>query len=358
MEGDLRSSRAQHAVALLACRPHTPGVPPLIGRVAQAVPLEQHTPDLMQVLPRGLAARFGGNSDDYRVASLASHGLAVTFPNWVARESAIARSPHRLENHGFWFSNWVETDEIGRGRLLLKAWIKLHQWPLLCWNTEDVLAAISGFEALWEVDEASESMRDVSYFRVQVRCQHVRDIPTSLLLYVEDRRFNIRVEIESWEEADPILLGEAADRRLGLDSAEAQDAFVVRAGFSALLAGYSPPGARPRHSFCFPARGPGRGSEEERRRLPERTVMARSSFSISNSRDFPPLPPYSVGALATPPVVCVDSDISPPSPAPDVVPKVPEVACLLPAPAPSLDFEGALSVPLDPGFSSQPTFLS
>ncbi len=51
---------------------------------------------------------------------------------------------------------------------------------------------------------------------------------------VEDRRFNISIEVEEWEEADPILLGEDLDHRLGLTTTEAQNAFIHTTGFTSI----------------------------------------------------------------------------------------------------------------------------
>ncbi len=42
---------------------------------------------------------------------------------------------------------------------------------------------------------------------------------------VEDRRFNILIEVESWEDAVPILLGEPEDARLGLTTRANQEGF-------------------------------------------------------------------------------------------------------------------------------------
>nr|CAD1817158.1 unnamed protein product [Ananas comosus var. bracteatus] len=115
------------------------------------------------------------------------------------------------------FSNWIEAGELARGHLQHKAWIRLYHWPLLCWNEEDVKAVISGFGELWDIDPVSDRKVDVSFFRVFICCQHVRSIPEGLNLMVEDRRFLIPIEIESWEEANHILLGEDLDGRLGLE---------------------------------------------------------------------------------------------------------------------------------------------
>ncbi len=43
---------------------------------------------------------------------------------------------------------------------------------------------------------------------------------------VEDRRFRVSIEIDSWEETNPIFLGENLDHHLGLDKAEVQEAFI------------------------------------------------------------------------------------------------------------------------------------
>ncbi len=78
------------------------------------------------------------------------------------------------------------------------------------------------------MDDACSALRDVSGFRILVRCANVDSIPSFLSLWVEDRRFRVSVVVESWVAADPILLGEATDQRLGLTSREDQDLFAAR----------------------------------------------------------------------------------------------------------------------------------
>ncbi len=85
---------------------------------------------------------------------------------------------------------------------------------------------MSGFGELWEVDERTQSLRDVSHYRALVRCDDVSLVPSALSLWVEDRRYCIRVVIDSLEGAQPILLGEAEDQRLGLTSWEDQQRFA------------------------------------------------------------------------------------------------------------------------------------
>lgn len=162
--------------------------------------------------------------------------MAVCFPNWVVWEKAIGRSLFRFEGIDFIFSNWSEMEELKRGHLLHKAWIRMHHWPILCWNEEDVKVAVSGFGELWDIDPLSDKRVDVSFFRVYIRCQNVQNILELINLLVEDRRFWIPVEIESWEEANPIVLGEDLDRRLGLDSMEAQESFLRQTGFNSIPA--------------------------------------------------------------------------------------------------------------------------
>ncbi len=230
----------------------------------------------------------------------------------MARESAISRSPIQLERQCFCFSNWVEPEEGDRDHLIHKVWIKLHNWPILCWNTEDVQAAVSSFGALWEVDDNSLSLREVSFFHIQIRCRHYRSIPETLLLYVEDRRFSVRVEIDSWEDADPILLGEALDRRLGLDSAEAQVNFIRSTGFSASPLSGGARGARVNHGGGAPASMLRRGSGEWRPVCPSDQGVA--PVSNLDLLDFPPLPSYSGGCQGASAVVCGASDLSTPVP--------------------------------------------
>ncbi len=245
MEGGPPGIRLPSFAAFLPPRQLSPGLTPLLGRAALAECLCPTAGDPAAALTKGLAAKFGGSSSDYKVAPLTAPTMAVIFPSWVTRESAIARSPLRVDQLSFRLSNWVEAGEIGRRHLLHKVWIKLKHWPLLCWNKEDVLAAVSGFGQLWDVDEACEEGRELSFFRVNIRCQHYQLIPKVIHLHVEDRRFSIPIEIESWDRAAPILLGEGEDRRLGLTSVEEQETFIRTSGFSDFNSGREARSARP-----------------------------------------------------------------------------------------------------------------
>nr|CAD1834397.1 unnamed protein product [Ananas comosus var. bracteatus] len=138
------------------------GAPSLSGCVALAEVRSRLPGNAKEVLSRGLAARFGGESRDYGVADFRQSSLAVFFLNWVARESAIGRSPFRFEALDFFFSKWQESGELERGHLRHKAWIRLHHWPILCWNEEDVKAAVSDFGELWDIDPLSESQADLN----------------------------------------------------------------------------------------------------------------------------------------------------------------------------------------------------
>ncbi len=116
-------------------------------------------------------------------------------------------------------------------------------------------AVVSGFAELWEVDELSNGLAEVSYFRALVRCQDVHLIPEALSLMVEDRRFRIPIVVESWEIAKSIPLGEALDQHLGLSTREAQEEFIVKTRFSSISA------AKPASSAQAPSlrRGSGVG---------------------------------------------------------------------------------------------------
>nr|CAD1816993.1 unnamed protein product [Ananas comosus var. bracteatus] len=166
------SNRASAAPAFLPPRPPPAGQPHLLGCVAR-VDLPARFPVNVndnETLARGLAARFGGSCFDYTIASFLPTARAVFFPNWVARESAISRSPIRIDEFYFCFSSWVEIEEKERGFLHHKAWICLLNWPILCWNEEDVKEA------------------------------DVLLIPEAIDLMVEDRQFYVPIEIESFEE--------------------------------------------------------------------------------------------------------------------------------------------------------------
>lgn len=145
--------------------------------------------------------------------------------------------------------------EKERGFLHHNAWIHLLNWSILCWNEDDVKAAVSGFEELWEVDDPSDRHTNVSFFRLMIRYQDVLLIPEAIDLMVEGRQFYVPIEIESFEEANPILLGEGLDEHLGLNTLEVQETFIRQTGFSSIPP-YLNPGsspilqyrdARPRH---------------------------------------------------------------------------------------------------------------
>ncbi len=278
--GDVNSERPRSGAAFLPSRATPAGRPPLSGRVALVEAIPPLPADVKGTISRGLAARFGGSVADYMVADFKGPRLAIFFPNWVERESAIGRSPLRLEGHSFRFSDWVESEETGRCHHLHKAWIKLHGWPIACWNSDDVTAAVSGFGAFWEDDDSNARLVDVGTYRVRIRCSHVRCIPETLLLSVDDRCFNIRVEIESWEEANPILLGEDLDSRLGLETAEDQEAFLRGSGFANSQSLPGPPAPAPRQGLVASSDVIGCAPEGGRRCREGRTV--RESCPISN----------------------------------------------------------------------------
>ncbi len=188
---------------------------------------------LMASLPSKLAIHFGGLASAYKVSSYPDTALAVFFPSWVVRETAVGHSPLWLDGISLRFSNWVEPAECARGHLHHKAWLRLVGWPLLCWSEGDVQAAVSCFGELCDVDEESTAMSGISSFRVQVRCSDVSAIPSALALWVEDRKFLIQVVVDSWEAAEPILLGEVTDRRLGPETLADQDKFLASLGPSA-----------------------------------------------------------------------------------------------------------------------------
>ncbi len=86
----MEPGRPTSAVAFLPSRAPPPGRPALPGCVALVEELTPHSEDQSPALARGLAAKFGGLASDYKVAPLSHRKMAVFFPNWVARESAIA----------------------------------------------------------------------------------------------------------------------------------------------------------------------------------------------------------------------------------------------------------------------------
>lgn len=99
------TARPLSSAAFLPFRPQSTGQPSLSGCVALVDVVGQHLGDSLDFLPRGLVARFGGSPSDYRVAFFRDSSSAVFFPSWVARESAIGRSPIPLGDFVFHFSN-------------------------------------------------------------------------------------------------------------------------------------------------------------------------------------------------------------------------------------------------------------
>nr|CAD1820604.1 unnamed protein product [Ananas comosus var. bracteatus] len=95
-------------------------------------------------------------------------------------------------------------------------------------NEEDITAAISSFGELWDIDPLNERRDDVSFLRACIRCLNVHQIPELLNLMVDDRRFQIPIEIESWEEARPILLVEDLDSVLAWTQQRIRRTFSVK----------------------------------------------------------------------------------------------------------------------------------
>ncbi len=124
-------SRTTLPVYLPPPPPPPRGQPSLSGCVAKLDTGKFDPVALMNTLPTKLAGNFGGSAHDYKVASLCDSFLAVFFPNWVSRESAIGRSPLRLDGVPFVFSNWAESGEEERSHLQHKVWIRLLNWSIL-----------------------------------------------------------------------------------------------------------------------------------------------------------------------------------------------------------------------------------
>nr|CAD1837081.1 unnamed protein product [Ananas comosus var. bracteatus] len=223
----LRNMDSPRRPSTSALRRHSVEPGPSNSRPSAATVLLPCPPPAAPLQPLSACmAKVWGASTAYKVASFLPETRAIFFPSWHVRESAVGRSPLRFNDLIFHFSDWVEAGEGDRGYLRHKAWIRLHNWPILTWNVEDVKAAVSSFGELWDVDTHSEQHSNVSFFRVLVRCQHANSIPESLDLMVEDRCFFVPIEIESVEDARPILLGEGLDDHLGLVSLDEQERFI------------------------------------------------------------------------------------------------------------------------------------
>ncbi len=126
-EGEGRTGRSTSISA-----PPPAGQPALAGLVAGLITAGMDPGAIKESLPGKLAGFFGGAAKDYRIASYRNESLAVFFLSWLARESAIERSPLWLEVTPYTFTNWVEGGEERRGHLKHKAWVRLRNWPLLC----------------------------------------------------------------------------------------------------------------------------------------------------------------------------------------------------------------------------------
>lgn len=132
MEPGPSSSRPSFSRAFLPSRSPPPGLPPLSACVVLVEVLGPVDGNAKTALSTGLAAKFGGSCRDFLVADFDGPLLAMFFPNWVARESAISRNPFRFEGLNFKFSNWTEVAELDRGHLRHKVWVRLCHWPILC----------------------------------------------------------------------------------------------------------------------------------------------------------------------------------------------------------------------------------
>ncbi len=109
--------------------PPKPSSPSLAGCVARLEVGDHDVGALKAAIPFKLADYFGGSANDFKVSSFSDSALAIFFPNWVARESAIGQSPLWLDGVSCNFSNWVEKGEVSRGHLQQKfgcGWLTGH----------------------------------------------------------------------------------------------------------------------------------------------------------------------------------------------------------------------------------------
>ncbi len=190
----------------------------------------------------------------------------------------------------------------------------------------------------------------------------------SLSLMVEDRPFTVPIEIDSWEETCPILLGETSDRRLGMESAEAQDLFIRQTGFRCIPAAEGQSGSPVRCSRSPPDPCPVHrqemGGGDFRLDLGDFPFLAHASQSTSSDTVLSPLVPCLTPALPSP-ACCAAvattaggssaSSASVPPSEPLPLPQVSQSASPLLAIVQSACVVGPLPPPLPPSVGSEPS---
>nr|CAD1839537.1 unnamed protein product [Ananas comosus var. bracteatus] len=240
---------------LLSCvptsqAPPSAGQPSLSGCVTRVEVIGNYGGNAWDALSRRLAARFWGSSRDYLVANFAAPYKAVFFPNWVARESAISRSPLSFENFQFKLANWTEAGELERGTLpkrpgsgytigLSSAGTRRMSKPqLVTLGLDDGLARRVSHRLVL-VSLSLTRTSGLKGGKITQEVKRVKRARTGVVLgwvtpWEVGASHRIPIEIESWEETNPIFLGEDLDERLGLVSTEAQERFIRLTGFASI----------------------------------------------------------------------------------------------------------------------------
>nr|CAD1834468.1 unnamed protein product [Ananas comosus var. bracteatus] len=223
MEPGPSADRPRTADAFLSCPPPPARQPSLSGTVAK-VDIASLRPDFVrEVLPGGLVARFEGSSRDYKVASFRASAMAVFFPSWVSRESAIGHSPSGL-------------------RVLFSIFPTRRKWGNL---RGDIFTTKRGSDSYTGRSCAGtrktsklQSLGSASSGRWILSAKGGMTSPSSELGF------------GAKEDANPILLGEGLDEHLGIETMDTQEAFIRQTGFQSIPS--SRPRERPRESFRNP----------------------------------------------------------------------------------------------------------
>ncbi len=144
-----------------------------------------------------LAAKFGGLTEDFLVASCRERNYVILLPQWVRPEDLLRRATVNLRHCRLRCFNWNPYRNASRSRIRSKAWIKLMNLPFECWTESKVSSIVSSFGKFLRSDEGSLNMLDLVGFRCQIAVDEIADIPESFSLTMGDITLPVPVRLES-----------------------------------------------------------------------------------------------------------------------------------------------------------------
>ncbi len=117
------------------------------------------------IIAADLAARFGGFSIDFLVATYQERDYVILLPEWVNPEALINCGLTRLHHCRIRCFPWDPNQNAEYTRLSYKAQIKIINLPFECWSSSHVSAIVGGFGRFLRADDNSTNILDMTGFR-------------------------------------------------------------------------------------------------------------------------------------------------------------------------------------------------